>query len=456
MRTRNRALPFRALATSIVFASLFAQAAPSAGLDAATAATPGQLYCPPGATADVTLGYCFDGASAYGPFTKGMTDACTRWGGGPACTQTLAFSIDGRAVNVARWSRGFARLLRGDGDCMNGASRDRVHSEVCVEEADASASGVREAYGPFPRYVVVACIAIGGGDACYTNRWSYAFYASLAAGASAPNFGASRTLEYHGVATGPAASLPPGMFVSTGHLSNLAARYSNANHLVIFDDGYRHVFELAFPILRARRVPAVAAIIVDATRDSGAPDANREHMSRAELTALAAAGWSLAFHADTFAEHELNYRRMSEALATGAFTDAKNVPILLASPDALDWLTATTGGGRAAAGRLLAKLTELRAEVTRRTRAGQTTDDAVTDVLAALFERSRRALATIAAVPVEAVDTIVYPHSESDARVRTAAARAGFVRGYAGGPIGNANDPFELPRVWMNDTTPLP
>lgn len=416
----------------------------------------GQLYCPPGTEADVTLGYCADATNAYGPFTKAMADACVTWGGGPACMATLAFTIDGHTVNVPRWARAFARGLRGDAVCMRGAQRDTAHGEVCVEDASASASGVREAYGPFPRHVVVACIASGGGDACYTNRWSYAFYASLAEGASVPNFEAAHTLEYHEVSPGAAGSLPAGMSVSTGHLTKLASAYTSAKQLVTFDDGYRHVYELAFPILRARHVPGVAAIIVDATRDSGSPDALPDHMARAELTALAVAGWSLAFHADTVAEHELHYRRMSGALATGAFEDAHGAMVPLDAPNALDALTATTGDDRAAAARLLASLNELRAQVVQRVRDGGTSDQAVIDVLAARFARSRQTLASYAGVPVEAIDTIIYPHSESDARVRAAAAQAGFVRGYAGGPIGDTSDRYNLPRTWMNDTTLIP
>lgn len=138
------------------------------------------LFCPPATTPDLTLGYCVDADNAYGPFTHAMTSACLAGGGGSACAATLRFTIDGHAVDIPRWSRSFAAALRGGGACMKGAHRDGVHPEVCVEEAGDSASGVKEAYGPFDAPLVAACLHNGGGDACYGNRWSYAFYASLA------------------------------------------------------------------------------------------------------------------------------------------------------------------------------------------------------------------------------------------------------------------------------------
>lgn len=65
-------------------------------------------------------------------------------------------------------------------------------------------------------------------------------------------------------------------------------------------------------------------------------------------------------------------------------------------------------------------------------------------------------MAQQAGIPIVAVDTFIYPHSESNDIVRAAAARAGFVRGYGGGAIGDAADAFNLPLRWMNDQTNVP
>jgi subtilisin family serine protease len=135
-------------------------------------------YCPPGSQPNPALGFCVDQSigNAYGPFTKKMTDDCLRFGGGPACSSTMRFQIDGRAVDVPRWSLSFAIDLRGTNTCMNGSARDSKHPDFCVEEAGQSQSGVREVYGPFPASIINRCLAGNGGDACYTNRWSYTYF----------------------------------------------------------------------------------------------------------------------------------------------------------------------------------------------------------------------------------------------------------------------------------------
>jgi len=143
------------------------------------AATEATAFCPPGATADMSLGYCVDDQNAYGPFTNEMTKLCVQYGGGPSCSATREFQIDGHTVAIPRWGRQFARGLRGDGECMRGAHRDQAFTQTCVEEASASISGQKEAYGPFLSEVTQRCIAAKGGDACYVNRWSYAFFSSL-------------------------------------------------------------------------------------------------------------------------------------------------------------------------------------------------------------------------------------------------------------------------------------
>jgi len=139
----------------------------------------GILFCPPGTDADLRLGYCVDASNAYGPFTRSMRTRCEAEGGGPACAATMPFSIDGHAVAIPRWGRAFAASLRGTATCMDGAQADTAYPAYCVEEASASASGVKEVYGPFDAVVVARCRAAGGGDACYTNRWGYAFFTTL-------------------------------------------------------------------------------------------------------------------------------------------------------------------------------------------------------------------------------------------------------------------------------------
>ncbi len=62
---------------------------------------------------------------------------------------------------------------------MKGSSRDAIYTDKCVEAATLSASGLKEIYGPFERTAVTQCLALKGGDACYSNRWSYSFYDSI-------------------------------------------------------------------------------------------------------------------------------------------------------------------------------------------------------------------------------------------------------------------------------------
>ncbi len=400
------------------------------------------LFCPPGTEPDLVRGYCVDPGNAYGPFTRVMRERCVAYGGGPACDATLRFDIDGHAIDIPRWSRGFADALRGTSECPPGASRDPALG-ACVETGDA--------FGPFPTGILALCVLNGGGDACYTNRWSREFLASLAV-IRRPNPGAVTTLEYHDVVPGTAGSLPAGVSVTTGHIARLANGYAAARHLITFDDGYATVAANALPVLQARGVPAVAAIIVEATRDSGSPDALSSHMSRAELATLARAGWALALHSGTVAEHELDYARMATILHDGILKDAVD----LADAAAVDVLGDLTGAPGEPSARLLAQLRVDRAAVLDRVAAGAALDEATIATLAERLIAERLRLAELSGVPAVAIDTFVYPHSESNELVRAAAARAGFTRAYAGGPIGDAADPYNLPRRWMNDASPIP
>ncbi len=406
------------------------------------------IFCPPGTSADLSKGYCVDTDNAYGPFTSAMIAACQGAQGGGACVATRTFQIDGHNVQIPRWGKNFAASLRGTGRCMAGATFD-ASLGACIEGANA--------FGPFPTAILAACVANSGGDACYSNRWSRSFYASLASHPR-PNFAAADTLEYHDVTPGADRSLPAGGSVTTGHMQRLGREYSRNLHLVTFDDGYVGVFTNALPNLAADGVPAVAAIIVDATRDSGSPDAQSTHMSRAELTALVRAGWVLALHAGSGAEHELNYAREAEILRTGQITSSGRSPATISLSDAraVDYLGDLTFQSGAPSQRLLDQLRADRARAVGFMNAGDSSTEAATHALADRLYGQRQRLAQQAGIPIVAIDTIIYPHSESNGIVRAAAARAGFVRGYAGGAIGDAADAFNLPRRWMNDQTNVP
>lgn len=134
------------------------------------------ILCPAGAQFDEGYGFCASGADAYGPFTKAMTDRCVANGGGPACTTAHNVVVAGVSVQIARWSKSFARAIRGTGDCPLGATREAQYLGHCVERTPTTT----DVYGPFSRRLVDACFAGQGGTACYTHRWSAAFFRSLA------------------------------------------------------------------------------------------------------------------------------------------------------------------------------------------------------------------------------------------------------------------------------------
>jgi peptidoglycan/xylan/chitin deacetylase (PgdA/CDA1 family) len=434
---------------------------PEGGVGArASALAAGDVFCPPGASFDPALGFCADATNAYGPFPRAMVRECRAQGAGDSCEAKVAFVVQGRSVDAPRWGRAFAASLRGDGPCPAGTSPDGA-TGACAEAAADSASGVREAYGPFPNVLVALCLRDGGGDTCFTSRWAYEWYARLAATyptPSAPNFGAPAVLEYHAVVPGAGIALDPGSFVSAGHVARLARTFSPLRHLVTFDDGYRSVYDLALPALAAAGVPAVIGVITRAVRDGGDAGARPEYLSRQEVYALGLAGWDVAFHAGSIAEHELDYRRYAEALETGFLPAgaAASGSVDLAGPDALAALTALLGDGAPDAPRLLERVRAERAQVERAVADGATAGDAAARTLAVRLGGERLALAELAGVPVEQIATFVYPHSESNETLRRAAAAAGFRRAYAGGELGRPDDPFDLPRRWMNDATPIP
>ncbi len=93
---------------------------------------------------------CVAGDRAYGPHTAEMLARCRAAGGGEACASDV-------------WSLALTRATRGEGVCPVGASVDFHDTGYCFEGGDA--------LGPFPRALVDACRATGGGGACDAPRW---------------------------------------------------------------------------------------------------------------------------------------------------------------------------------------------------------------------------------------------------------------------------------------------
>lgn len=132
--------------------------------------------CPDGSSFDQNLDFCADGTNAFGPFTNEMVQGCINAGGGSACTNTYQYSVQGVTIDVLRWSEGFTANLRGDGNCPAGSVRSPSYGGHCFEQ---TTSGSNNIYGNFSGEEVDACQALGGGTACYTNRWSANFYNNI-------------------------------------------------------------------------------------------------------------------------------------------------------------------------------------------------------------------------------------------------------------------------------------
>ncbi|MCZ8236053.1 MAG: serine hydrolase [Inhella sp.] len=129
-------------------------------------------YCPSGASWDAALGFCADANNAYGPFTQAMTTACINSGAGSACTATTAYNVGPATLFLPRWSRGLARSLRGNGACPAGAVVDNALDGKCVETVGST----RNVYSVYFNDVISRCVALGGGNACYSTRWGASFY----------------------------------------------------------------------------------------------------------------------------------------------------------------------------------------------------------------------------------------------------------------------------------------
>jgi hypothetical protein len=144
---------------------------------------PVMALCPWNTSQDSVLGFCVDSNNAFGPFTRAMTAQCTSTGGGPACTNTVnvfynGTSTTGIAVPVQRYAINYARSLRGTGTCPSGAVLSANYDNHCVEVTSQFGT---EVYGPFPQNWIDMCrsASIGGGNACFLNRWASGVYTSV-------------------------------------------------------------------------------------------------------------------------------------------------------------------------------------------------------------------------------------------------------------------------------------
>lgn len=132
--------------------------------------------CPDGASFDSGLSFCATTDHAFGPFTNAMVTKCQQAGGGSACSATFSYLVQGHVINVMRWSRSFTASLRGTGSCPVGSVRSATYGHYCYEQ---NSSGSNNVYGNFSAEEVAKCEYLGGGTACYSNRWSASFYLSV-------------------------------------------------------------------------------------------------------------------------------------------------------------------------------------------------------------------------------------------------------------------------------------
>ncbi|MEM1201775.1 MAG: DUF4127 family protein [Acidobacteriota bacterium] len=94
--------------------------------------------------------WCASSTEAHGPFTQAMIQAC---GGTGACLND-------------RWSKSFAKGLRGDGLCAAGSSFEPL-VKYCVEPG----VGGGRALGPFPQRYRDRCLTYADAATCNGDRW---------------------------------------------------------------------------------------------------------------------------------------------------------------------------------------------------------------------------------------------------------------------------------------------
>jgi hypothetical protein len=129
--------------------------------------------CPDGAVFDAEATACVTSTNNFGPFTTSMVDACRNAGAGASCTATYPYLVNGKTVNLPRWSRSFAQSLRGTGSCPVGSVRSATYGGHCFEQGTNVPNSV---LGNFTAEEVSICESLSGGAACYLNRWDAAFY----------------------------------------------------------------------------------------------------------------------------------------------------------------------------------------------------------------------------------------------------------------------------------------
>lgn len=116
------------------------------------------MYCPSSFSYNTATRLCESNKDAIGPFTSKMVEVCLRNGGGAeACKET-------------KWARKFAASIRGTGYCMLGSS---FSGGLCVDS--------KNAYGPFPKYMVDECYRGSKSAACYGMRWEVNYARSIKA-----------------------------------------------------------------------------------------------------------------------------------------------------------------------------------------------------------------------------------------------------------------------------------
>ncbi len=287
------------------------------------------------------------------------------------------------------------------------------------------------------------------------------FNMAFAAVQSKVNIKADSWLEYHQVAPGDQGDFAMGSVVSTGHIKNLARNYDSDKFLISFDDGYRSVFDYAYPILKAAKIPALVSIIRGTIRGSGLPEDKQTTMSADEIYELYQQGWGIAFHAHSAAEHNFNYKRFAEVLQYGITKNADtelDIENSQSRVQKLARLTQFTSLAGVSNEELLDRLVKGRSDVLELIKSDSdlNAESSAIQVLSKILYEEREELALLVGTDLGDITIFVYPHSESNKVLRAATKKAGFVRGVAGGPLGDSDDYFNYPRKWMNDATDLP
>jgi GH24 family phage-related lysozyme (muramidase) len=151
--------------------------------------------CPDGASFNQTLGFCSDAEFAWGPFPNSMVQACEQAHGGHQCVDLVKTTVQGRDIRLPRWDLSLASDVRGTAECPVGtaltseadgntdldATVGRRNLGQCLEKLVDQVSNYTSllVYGGIDTDLAEACELDGGGIACFTNRWSMKYYASV-------------------------------------------------------------------------------------------------------------------------------------------------------------------------------------------------------------------------------------------------------------------------------------